>query len=302
MTVTGERRCSRRRAARSPARCRRPKFATLPLNGRNFLDLALLVPGVSPTNTGEQPALRRNLRRARAGHLGRQPAQFLQQLHRRRPVGQRRCRRAERHLLRPRRGEQFQVVTSGGQAELGRALGGYINVVTKSGTNALHGDLYGYFRNQRFNAANALSQHEAADDAGAVRREPRRPDRSATARSTSPTSSSAQLESDRARSRSRRRTSAAINARLAAVGLSGPADRDRPLSESGAQHQLPRQDRPPVQRTAISSASATASTTCTAATRAAPAALNAATASAGLDNTRSDRRRRATSRRSRRGR
>ncbi|MGC4082669.1 MAG: hypothetical protein QM736_11295, partial [Vicinamibacterales bacterium] len=32
--------------------------------------------------------------------------------------------------------EQFQVVTSGGQAELGRALGGYVNVVTRSGTNA----------------------------------------------------------------------------------------------------------------------------------------------------------------------
>ena len=30
-------------------------------------------------------------------------------------------------------------------------------MVTKSGTNTLHGDLYGYFRNQRFNAANALS-------------------------------------------------------------------------------------------------------------------------------------------------
>jgi len=49
------------------------------------------------------------------------------------------------------------VVTSGGQAELGRALGGYINVITKSGTNAVHADLYGYFRNQRFNAANPLS-------------------------------------------------------------------------------------------------------------------------------------------------
>ena len=32
--------------------------------------------------------------------------------------------------------EQFQVVTSGAQAELGRALGGYVNVVTKSGANA----------------------------------------------------------------------------------------------------------------------------------------------------------------------
>jgi hypothetical protein len=54
--------------------------------------------------------------------------------------------------------QEFQVVTSGGQAELGRALGGYINMVTKSGTNTVHGDLYGYFRNQRFNAANPLSK------------------------------------------------------------------------------------------------------------------------------------------------
>jgi hypothetical protein len=53
--------------------------------------------------------------------------------------------------------EQFQVVTSGGQAELGRALGGYINVVTRSGTNTSRGDVYGYFRDDRFNAKNALS-------------------------------------------------------------------------------------------------------------------------------------------------
>src|SRR5271170_7084871 len=53
--------------------------------------------------------------------------------------------------------DEFQVVTSGGQAELGRALGGYVNVVSKSGGNTMHGDLYGYFRNSRFNAANALS-------------------------------------------------------------------------------------------------------------------------------------------------
>ena len=52
----------------------------------------------------QQSALRRNLRRAGPGHLGGQPAQFLQQLHRGRPFRQRRCGRAERHLLRPRRG------------------------------------------------------------------------------------------------------------------------------------------------------------------------------------------------------
>ena len=52
--------------------------------------------------------------------------------------------------------EQFQVVTSGAQAELGRALGGYVNVVTKSGANLLHGTLYDYLRDDRFNAENPL--------------------------------------------------------------------------------------------------------------------------------------------------
>ncbi|HEX6545993.1 MAG TPA: TonB-dependent receptor, partial [Bryobacteraceae bacterium] len=50
-----------------------------------------------------------------------------------------------------------QVVTSGGQAEFGRAAGGYINMVTRSGSDSLHGDIYGYFRNQRLNAANPLT-------------------------------------------------------------------------------------------------------------------------------------------------
>ena len=50
------------------------------------------------------------------------------------------------------------MVTSGGQAELGRALGGYVSVVTKSGTNVMHGNLYGYFRDERLNERNALSR------------------------------------------------------------------------------------------------------------------------------------------------
>src|SRR5262249_11379195 len=53
--------------------------------------------------------------------------------------------------------DQMQVVTSGGQAELGRALGGFVSVVTRSGTNAMRGEAYEYARDSRFNAANALS-------------------------------------------------------------------------------------------------------------------------------------------------
>jgi hypothetical protein len=49
------------------------------------------------------------------------------------------------------------VVTGGAQAELGRALGGHVNVVTRSGTNALHGSLYGFFRDDAVNGRNALT-------------------------------------------------------------------------------------------------------------------------------------------------
>lgn len=48
--------------------------------------------------------------------------------------------------------QEFQVMTSGYSAEFGRAVGGVINTVTKSGTNAVHGTGYWFFRNQDFNA------------------------------------------------------------------------------------------------------------------------------------------------------
>src|SRR5262249_37254088 len=53
--------------------------------------------------------------------------------------------------------QEVQVVTSGGQAEFGRALGGYVNMVTKSGTDAMHGAVYDYFRSSAMDATNALS-------------------------------------------------------------------------------------------------------------------------------------------------
>lgn len=130
----------------------------LPLNGRNFLDLALLVPGVSPTNIGstqlfaETSAVpgqglsvgsQRNFSNSFIvdGLSANDDAAGLSGI----PYGADAV-------------DQFQVVTSGGQAELGRALGGYINVVTKSGTNTVHGDVYDYIRDDGLNAPNALSR------------------------------------------------------------------------------------------------------------------------------------------------
>src|ERR1044071_4396677 len=53
--------------------------------------------------------------------------------------------------------DQFQVVTSGGIAEFGRASGGVVNILTRGGTNDWRGNLYGFFRNQRFDARNPLA-------------------------------------------------------------------------------------------------------------------------------------------------
>jgi len=129
----------------------------LPLNGRNYLDLALLVPGVSPTNTGS------NQRFAETSAV---PGQGIS------IAGQRNLYNSfvvdgvsanddaadltgtyySEEVI-----DQFQVVTSGGIAEFGRASGGVVNILTKSGTNDLRGSLYGFFRNQRFDARNPIA-------------------------------------------------------------------------------------------------------------------------------------------------
>jgi hypothetical protein len=55
---------------------------------------------------------------------------------------------------------EFQVVTSGGIAEFGRASGGVVNIVTQSGNNDWAGRLYGFARNQRFDARNPLASRK----------------------------------------------------------------------------------------------------------------------------------------------
>jgi hypothetical protein len=48
--------------------------------------------------------------------------------------------------------QEFQVVSSNYSAEYGRASGGVVNTVTRSGSNALHGTAYSFYRNRNFNA------------------------------------------------------------------------------------------------------------------------------------------------------
>lgn len=132
----------------------------LPLNGRNYLDLALLTPGVSRTvqrnterfaetsavpGTGISVSGQRNLNNtfivdglsANDDAAGLAGTYFAQDVIR-----------------------EFQVVTSGGIAEFGRASSGIVNIVTQSGTNVRHGRAYGFFREDAFDARNPLATRE----------------------------------------------------------------------------------------------------------------------------------------------
>ncbi len=53
--------------------------------------------------------------------------------------------------------QEFQIITNGFAAEYGRASGGVVNIVTKSGTNTLHGSAYGFLRNRYIQATNPFS-------------------------------------------------------------------------------------------------------------------------------------------------
>src|ERR1700739_2206960 len=54
---------------------------------------------------------------------------------------------------------EFQVNTSNYSAEYGRAAGGVVNTVTRSGTNAIHGEAFWFFRNSDWGAINPFQTH-----------------------------------------------------------------------------------------------------------------------------------------------
>ena len=123
----------------------------LPVNQRNFLDFALLDAGV------QRDTLRVHAAAVTSGFnvLGQRPRSNSLQMDgadlNDESTG------GVRGSVPMEAVQEFQVLTSGYQAEYGRASGGLVNVITKSGTNEIHGTLFGFLRHRSLDATNAFS-------------------------------------------------------------------------------------------------------------------------------------------------
>lgn len=123
----------------------------MPLNGRQYLDLALVTPGILPSAAGVQGG-GFNVAGARS-----QSNVFLldgvsnidTQVNS--ALGNFRITDAV---------QEFVVQTSVATAEFGRGTGGQVNIVTKSGTNQFHGSVFEYLRNSVLDAADFFTNKQ----------------------------------------------------------------------------------------------------------------------------------------------
>ncbi len=125
------------------------KVVTLPLNGRNFIGLAGLVPGVALPPASQLPRI--NGGRPRTNEYLFDGISVLQ----------------------PEPGQvaffpnidaiqEFKIESNSPPAEFGRFNGGVINLTTKSGSNDLHGSVFEFFRNESLNARNYFARNTPA--------------------------------------------------------------------------------------------------------------------------------------------
>lgn len=148
------------------------QLADLPLNGRNYTELALLVPGVyrRPADDDQGEGLAAAGTRTDASNF------ILDGVVNRSDRNASAGVNASVDAIR-----EFNVQTSTYSAEFGRTAGAQINVVSKSGANTFDGSLFEYLRNDRFDADNtftppgehkSLARHQAGGTVGGpVRRD-----------------------------------------------------------------------------------------------------------------------------------
>jgi len=134
----------------------------LPINGRNFLDFARLTPGVveeSPTITSVQIGPITTTSGLSFGGLnGRANSVQIDGVD-----NNDTSTNGVRPTISQEAVNEFQINRGGYNAEFGRATGGVINIVSKSGANQFHGNVYNYFRNERLDARNPFATAQRQD-------------------------------------------------------------------------------------------------------------------------------------------
>ena len=137
------------------------KVSELPLNGRNPYGLAALSPGIAPGNYfGQGLSTTRGAVVAAAtnnfetnGGIGGSNQVLLD------GISIVVCCQGQPALTPSVEVvNQFKVITSNPPAQFGRSSGGFLNIVTKTGGNQLHGDAYEFFRNDALDAANYFTK------------------------------------------------------------------------------------------------------------------------------------------------
>jgi len=131
------------------------QIENLPINRRNFLDFALLTPGVSDSDnindsTDARVAQTPQSGLSFGGSNGRGNSITVDGAEADTSSG------STREVISQEGVQEFQVTRNSYNAEYGGAYGGIVNIVSKTGSNDYHGSAFGYFRNRKFDARNVF--------------------------------------------------------------------------------------------------------------------------------------------------
>ena len=116
-------------------------ISSTPILGRKFEDLLTLTPGVSVVQGPDGDEITFNGQRGMYNNVSLDGGDYNNGFFGEQLGGQRAAIDITLEAV-----KEFQVVASGANAEFGRTAGGVVNVITKSGTNELHGSLFHFQR------------------------------------------------------------------------------------------------------------------------------------------------------------